>query len=396
MYRNIMISLSAATVLNGAAIDTAFKEGKISGQVRAAYINQDNALDADTYATSIGGILKYETATWNDIKLGIAGYTSQKIDFATGNNESANNDFFGNNAKSYIYLGEAYIDYSTDDFALRVGRQQIDTPFAQTDDIRMLPNTFEAAFATYKVADEVTLLGGYLKRFAGYDSGNDISEFKKLDGVDSNGALVLGVVNESVENLAVQGWYYGINNVTNILYTDATYSVALNESMGLEFAGQFGHFNETKNSGVEGNVYGIGVSFNVDMLTVGAASNVVSNNNGKTIVNGFGGGPYYTSMEEMTINGLEDARAYRLNAEIDMTKAGIEGLKLATLYGDFRGKTQGLDAKVTEFDIVAGYTLNDNICADMSYAMIDDKNKNNNTATDGGYDRFLIRINYSF
>jgi hypothetical protein len=391
-----MISLSAATVLNGAAIDTAFKEGKISGQVRAAYINQDNALDADTYATSIGGILKYETATWNDIKLGIAGYTSQKIDFATGNNESANNDFFGNNAKSYIYLGEAYIDYSTDDFALRVGRQQIDTPFAQTDDIRMLPNTFEAAFATYKVADEVTLLGGYLKRFAGYDSGNDISEFKKLDGVDSNGALVLGVVNESVENLAVQGWYYGINNVTNILYTDATYSVALNESMGLEFAGQFGHFNETKNSGVEGNVYGIGVSFNVDMLTVGAASNVVSNNNGKTIVNGFGGGPYYTSMEEMTINGLEDARAYRLNAEIDMTKAGIEGLKLATLYGDFRGKTQGLDAKVTEFDIVAGYTLNDNICADMSYAMIDDKNKNNNTATDGGYDRFLIRINYSF
>lgn len=396
MYRNIMISLSAATVLNGAAIDTAFKEGKVSGQIRAAYINQDNALDADTYATSIGGILKYETAAWNDIKLGIAGYTSQKIDFATGNNESANNDFFGNNAKSYIYLGEAYIDYSTDDFALRVGRQQIDTPFAQTDDIRMLPNTFEAAFATYKVADEVTLLGGYLKRFAGYDSGNDISEFKKLDGVDSNGALVLGVVNESVENLAVQGWYYGINNVTNILYTDATYSVALNESMGLEFAGQFGHFNETKNSGVEGNVYGIGVSFNVDMLTVGAASNVVSNNNGKTIVNGFGGGPYYTSMEEMTINGLEDARAYRLNAEIDMTKAGIEGLKLATLYGDFRGKTQGLDAKVTEFDIVAGYTLNDNICADMSYAMIDDKNKNNNTATDGGYDRFLIRINYSF
>jgi hypothetical protein len=396
MYRIIMISLSAAVVLNGAAIDTAFKEGKVSGQIRAAYINQDNALDADTYATSIGGILKYETAAWNDIKLGIAGYTSQKIDFATGNNESANNDFFGNNAKSYIYLGEAYIDYSTDDFALRVGRQQIDTPFAQTDDIRMLPNTFEAAFATYKVADEVTLLGGYLKRFAGYDSGNDISEFKKLDGVDSNGALVLGVVNESVENLAVQGWYYGINNVTNILYTDATYSVALNESMGLEFAGQFGHFNETKNSGVEGNVYGIGVSFNVDMLTVGAASNVVSNNNGKTIVNGFGGGPYYTSMEEMTINGLEDARAYRLNAEIDMTKAGIEGLKLATLYGDFRGKTQGLDAKVTEFDIVAGYTLNDNICADMSYAMIDDKNKNNNTATDGGYDRFLIRINYSF
>lgn len=397
MRRTIMISLAIASALNGATIDEALKTGKVSGQIRAAYVNQDNALDPDTYGSSIGGQLKYETGAWNDFKFGIAAYISQKLPFATGDREKANNDLFANNADSYVYLGEAYADYSIHDFSLRIGRQQIDTPLADTDDIRMHPNTFEAAIATYKGFEGTTIVGGVVKRFAGYDSGNDISEFKKLDGLDSRGAAIAGIINESVENLAVQGWVYSIDNMANILYTDAVYTVPLSETTGLEFAGQFGHFNEEQNSGIDGNVYGVGTSFNIDMLTVGVAYNKATNDGTKAIVNGFGGGPYYTSMEEMTIDGLEDARAYQINTQLDMSDAGIEGLKLAVLYGNFKGKMQGLDAKVTEYDVVVAYTLNENICADVSYASLNDKNKNSSEmGTDGGYDRFLVRLNYSF
>lgn len=397
MKRTLIVSLAVASALNGANIDEAFKTGKVSGQIRAAYVNQDNALDPDTYGTSLGGQLKYETGAWNDIKLGVAAYISQKLPFATGNGEKANNDLFANNADSYVYLGEAYVDYSINDFSFRIGRQQIDTPLADTDDIRMHPNTFEAAIATYKGFEGTTIVGGAVKRFAGYDSGNDISEFKKLDGADSRGAAIAGIINESVENLAVQGWVYSIDNMTNILYTDAVYTVPLSETTGLEFAGQFGHFNEKQNSGIDGNVYGVGASFNIDMITVGVAYNKATNDNSKAIVNGFGGGAYYTSMEEMTIDGLEDARAYQINTQLDMSNAGIEGLTLAVLYGNFKGKMQGLDAKVTEYDVVVAYTLNENICADMSYASLNDKNKNSSeTGTDGGYDRFLVRLNYSF
>lgn len=397
MRRTIMISLAIASALNGATIDEALKTGKVSGQIRAAYVNQDNALDPDTYGSAIGGQLKYETGAWNDFKLGIAAYISQKLPFATGDGEKANNDLFANNADSYVYLGEAYADYSIHDFSLRIGRQQIDTPLADTDDIRMHPNTFEAAIVTYKGFEGTTIVGGVVKRFAGYDSGNDISEFKKLDGLDSRGAAIAGIINESVENLAVQGWVYSIDNMANILYTDAVYTVPLSETTGLEFAGQFGHFNEEQNSGIDGNVYGVGTSFNIDMLTVGVEYNKATNDGTKAIVNGFGGGPYYTSMEEMTIDGLEDARAYQINTQLDMSDAGIEGLKLAVLYGNFKGKMQGLDAKVTEYDVVVAYTLNENICADVSYASLNDKNKNSSeTGTDGGYDRFLVRLNYSF
>lgn len=397
MKKTTLIALTVVTALSAGNIDDAFKSGKVSGQIRAAYVSQDNALSPDTYGTSLGGQLKYETGTWNDIKLGAAAYISQKLPFATGDGDKANNDLFANDADSYVYLGEAYVDYSVNDFGLRIGRQQIDTPLADTDDIRMHPNTFEAAIATYKGFAGTTLVGGVVKCFAGHDSGNDISKFKKLDGADSHGAAVAGIMNESIENLALQGWYYGIDNMANVFYTDATYTVVLSETSGVELAGQFGQFNESKNSAIDGNVYGVGANFTIESVTVGAAYNSVSSDSGKSIVNGFGGGPYFTSMEEMTIDGVEDAKAYRFNAELEMSALGIEGLKLAALYGNFKGKIQGLDAKVREFDVVLAYVLNENISADMSYATIDDKNKNTgNTGMDGAYDRFLVRLNYSF
>lgn len=396
MKKTVIMSLVAIVALNGASFDEVFKDGKVSGQIRTAYVNQDNAVDTDTYGTSLGGQLKYETAAWNDIKLGVAAYISQKIGFATGDNDQgkANNDLFANNAKSYAYVGEAYIDYSANDFSLRVGRQQIDTPLADTDDIRMHPNTFEAAIAAYSGFDKTTLVVGYVKRFAGYDSGDDISEFKRLDGVDSKGAAVLGAVNESVENLAVQGWYYGIDNLSNVLYTDATYTIPLSETIGVELSGQYGHFAEKQSSAIDGNVYGASANVSVGMLTLGAAYNKTANDNGKVIVNGFGGGPYFTSMEEMTIDSMEDAKAYQLSAELDLADAGLEGLKLTALYGSF--KSTPMDLKVKETDLIAAYEISEALTAEMSYAMIDDKNKNSNAGADGGYDRFLVRLNYSF
>jgi imipenem/basic amino acid-specific outer membrane pore len=396
MKKTVAMSLVAVVALNGSSIDEAFNSGKVTGQIRGAYVSQDNAADTDTYGTSIGGVLNYETGSWNDIKLGIGAYVSQKLPFATGDEDEgkANPDLFGENTSSYAYIGEAYLDYTANDFNLRVGRQLIDTPLADTDDIRMHPNTFEAAIGSYSGFEGTTVVGGYITRWAGYDSGDDISKFKKLGSDTSNGAAVLGIVNESVENLAVQGWYYGIDELADAFYTDALYVIPFSETMKLELAGQFTDFNEKKNSGMDGSVYGIVATYNFGMFILSAAYNKVSNDEGKIISNGFGGGAYFTSMEEITIDNLEDAKAYQLSAEFDLANVGIEGLTLSTLYGDF--KSRPMDANVKEFDIIAAYKMSEAVSADISYATVNDKNNNFNGGDDGGYDRFLARIQYSF
>jgi len=397
MRKTIVLSMVAVVALNATSIDEAFKAGKASGQIRAAYVNQDNAVDTDTYGTSLGGVLKYETADWNGLKLGVGAYVSQKLHFVTGSFEDgkANPDLFGEDTKSYAYVGEAYVDYTMGDLNLKVGRQLIDTPFADTDDIRMHPNTFEAAIATYSGIDKTTLVGGYVKRWAGYDSGDDISKFKKFSE-NSNGAVVLGAVNESIENLALQGWYYSIDELSNAVYADAVYTIPLNETMGLELSAQAANFSEKKASGMDGNVYGIGAAFNIGALTLGAAYNKASNDEDKSVSNGFGGGPYFTSMEEMTIGDYEDVKAYQLSAELDMADAGLEGLTLSALYGNF--KSIPANMKVKEVDLIAAYELSESFSAEVSYAMVDDKNKNTSEdgLYDGGYDRFLVRLNYNF
>lgn len=398
MKKIAVMSMAAVAALSGSGIDEAFVAGKASGQIRAAYVSQDNAVDGDTYGTSFGGVLKYETADWNGVKLGVGAYISQKLHFASGDEDKINTDLFDMDGKSYAYVGEAYVDYTLGDLNLKVGRQQLDTPFADTDDIRMHPNTFEALIATYSGIEGTTLVGGFVTRWAGYDSEGTLSKekFKKLGGDNSNGVAVVGIVNESIENLALQAWYYNIDEVADAIYADATYAIPFSETMGVELSAQAANFNEEKASGMDGKVYGIGAAFNAGPLTLGAAYNKASNDSGKSVSNGFGGGPYLTSMEEMTIDGYEDAKAYQLSAELDLADAGLEGVTLTALYGDF--KSTPADMHVKEFDIIASLELSEAISGDISYAMVDDKNKN--TSEDGlydaGYDRFLVRLNYNF
>lgn len=396
----IVISLIASTqlALFGAVIPE--DKGAISGLIRLGYVNQDNEASQDTYATAIGGILKYETPVWNGVKLGVAGYGSQKLPFATGswNEGKTSLDFLGENGNSFAYVGEAYADYSAKDLNIRIGRQLIDTPLINTDDIRMLPNTYQAALATYSGIEKTTFTGGYIQRWAGYDSGADLSKFKKV-AQGSCGAALIGFTNESVDDLAVQGWFYSIDKMTDVFYADAVYNVKALESLGVIFMGQYAHFNEDTNadgtlSGTDGNVYGLAVNAQWGMVTLGLAYNEAASDDGKWINNGLGGGPYYTSMEEWTIGWMEDEKAYQVKAIIDMKDAGVEGLSFTSLYGEF--KSAPVNARVTEWDIIATYAYNDALSADISYAMLNDKNDNQANGSDAGYDRFLARLHYRF
>jgi imipenem/basic amino acid-specific outer membrane pore len=399
MKKVVVMSLAAIAVLNASSIDEAFVDGKVSGEIRTAYISQNNKVDTDTYGTSVGGILKYETASWNDLKLGTGVYISQKLPFATGDfsEGKANPDLFGKDTHSYVYLGEAYIDYSAEDLTLSIGRQLIDTPFTDADDIRMHPNTFEAAIVAYKGIDETTLLGGYITRWAGYDSGNDISKFKKI-APDSNGAVVAGIKNESVEDLELQGWYYGIDKLANVFYTDASYTIAFDEDNGMELVGQFAQFSEKNNSNTEGNIYGIGANLNIGMLTLGAEYNQASNASGKHISSGFGNGPYVVDTEEVNLDDFEDVKAYQFNVRADLEDLGIKDGTLFASYSKFKSAPNNTEAD--EIDLIARYKVSEALNTEVNYVVVNDKNKNlGNDGTnnyDGGYSRFLVRVNYNF
>jgi len=388
------------------SIDEAFAEGKAEGNIRLAYIDQDNhaAGAADTYGTSIGGQLKYETAKFNSVSLAAAAFVSQKISPLSGDKDKGelNGDFFGTDGDSFAYLGEAYVDYGYENFDLRLGRQKLDTPLNDRDDIRMLPNTFEALMAGYGGITDTILVAGYINRWAGYDSGDDISMFKDMpggldaDGKAIKGVFLAGVMNESIENVELQAWYYDFDKTAGVLYTEAVYTAEYRSGLGVEAGIQYANYSEKSASAIEGDVYGGVISLGFEGVAFGVACNRVDAADGKSMILGYGGGPYFTSMEEWTIDGMNDGEAYVLGVEVDFSKMLLEGLGLAYAYGKFNGNEQTTaDAsKVEEHDLILSYAFAENTDLEVSYADVADKT--NSGVNDTGYDRILARFNYYF
>ena len=84
------------------------------------------------------------------------------MNFATGNGAKYNNGL-SSTQKKYTDVTELYINYKNSGLNIRVGRQIINTPLADSDDIRMVPNTFEAYIATYEL-NNFTFTTGNLQR----------------------------------------------------------------------------------------------------------------------------------------------------------------------------------------------------------------------------------------
>ena len=176
----LITSLFLISSLGGAhaagSFDDAIKNAKTSGQFRLGYIsvNPDVAGSKTTSGTGFGGQIKLETEQWKGMQFAISSYFSEKLEALSGDNttNTLNSDFLNSNSKSYAYLGEAYANYAFNNGSMRFGRQQLDNPFINTDDIRMHPNTFTAIWLNMALSENLTLDAGRVTQMAGFDAGS--------------------------------------------------------------------------------------------------------------------------------------------------------------------------------------------------------------------------------
>lgn len=407
MKKIATFSLLTATLLSAAGIDDAFRDGNVSGTVRAAYLNNNYDGGGSDYATAVGGILRYETAPIYGFSAGVAGYISQKLNFASGDRDKdhLNSEFFTNRGKSYAYLGEAYVNYNYEDLNVRIGRQQLYNPLLDSDDIRMHPNTFEGIDITYNVNDDTELHAGFIRKWAGYDAeeADDKSKekFRKIDNDNSKGVAYIGIDAEPLENLEISLWLYSADNMYNFLYANGVYTIDFSEDKSLSLMAQYSKMSEKKNSGINGYVYGVGAELNIEPIHFGAYYNKTFNKDDKFVTIGLGGMPYYVAMEEMILEGMGDAKAYMLSTGVDLGVIGVDGVDLSFLYGKFKSRYE--DKKISEYDIVLSGEIAKNLDLEVNYAKIKDYKRGyyiddngDNVFGSDGYDRFLVRVSYNF
>ena len=364
-----------------------FKNGKTTGQIRAVYAGYDFKNDTDTHATSIGGQLKYELAELNGFNGAVAFYTANDIDFATGNDVNQNNELSSSKG-NYTDMTEAYINYKYDGFNFRGGRQVIDTPLADSDDIRMIQNTFEAYIASYTV-DGFTFLAGNLQQWQGYDAGLD-------DGWQKTGEDGTWMASVSFENdnINASAWYYKITKALDAYYAEGSYNYEIDQDSSVSLSAQALIEKELNNSTNEADIYGVNAEAAFYGFGINAAYNKAIVSTGKQSFSGFGGGALFTSMDTMILDVIA------IDRDADALLGGISyvygDLNLFYAYGDFRGDKDsvGQKAHIVEQNAGLEYDVDENFRISAIYAVEENKEVPSDAGTN--FDRLQVMAAYNF
>ena len=380
----LIVWLSATA--HATSFDDAFRNATTTGQLRFGYIS--SAPDVTpaaktTTGAALGGEIKFETAKWNNIQFAVAPYFVEKLDALSGDasNSELNTDFFNAKGKAFAYVGEAYVNYDFAKGSLRLGRQKLDNPFINTDDIRMFSNTFNAVWLNMNLSKSLTLETGIVGSWAGFDSTQDI--FSKAS---NEGVTALGVNYKQSDAFSTQAWYYNFDKEYSLLYADVTYTTG-----GLEVGAQMANYSEAKSTSTknaDGSVIGVSVSYAVGSFTLGAVINSGANAAGKSADLGLGGGNFYAAMDETTIAGLNNVKAHVFSVEYAVS----DKFTAAVALGHFEDTTK--TTNIDETNLVLGYSVKDNLNIEFVHAMVDNKGDPADAGTN--FSRQTARVTYTF
>lgn len=163
------------------------------------------------------------------------------------------------------WVNEAWFAATTANTTVKVGCMELDTPLAFTETWSIEKNTFESAVLINQDIPNTTLVAAYVGRGNGNDSNLTAADTNATGGIvnadaftnfGGKGAYAIGAINNSIDGLTLQAWYYDIvataqaawlqadyaanNIIAGAQYTTLDDAVAANEST-YAFAGVIGY-----------------------------------------------------------------------------------------------------------------------------------------------------------
>jgi len=369
------------------------------GQLRAGFINFDEDGGPNSSAFALGGHFHLYSKRWNGFMVGAEAYAV--INTGIENNaHSTNGDFYNDEENSFVLLTQAYLDGKWGNTEIKLGRQSLDTPHADSDDIRMMPNYFEAYTVTNTDIDNFALTAGLIDKMAGWENGVNSAEFvdagetleagQKIDGV-----YYTAVSYEGFRDLSLSLWYYHYSDIANVLYAELGYEHKLFQDTTLTLGLQYDGSKETGAAllgAQDAQTYGISMETTFEDLGISILA-AYNQDNGDTGAMGLslGGGAFFTSMEDQTLDALgTSGKAWVLGAGYSFEKVGVDGLAFGIAYGDFKADEE-TRYHASEVDVILEYEWDEKISATAAYTAVEHK-----ITHFQDYSQLRIIANYNF
>lgn len=364
-----------------------------NGILRAGYIQTQEKTVNNQQAYGFGGELAIGFSLGSYFKLHTSAFAAINPGLNSGNKNEVQGDFFDANKNSYLTLGEAVISLYYADFEAHLGPQRFNSPHMDQDDLRLLPNIFEAYLVDYHLDDEIYLGMGFIRTAKGWENNVNAADFigigQAFGGTGSESWLAWGKYNQGY--ISTNVWYYYIKDVQQIVYTDFSYSRNINPIWSYSVGAQFdlGRSVGQQSIGlVDANTLGIFASLSAYGLTFSSAYN--KNFGASAAINSVGGGPFFTSMEVMTLDAVDqgkNAQAVILN--LDYQPQILQPLTIGIAAGDFQAD-KAADFHIQELNAYLNYQYKQMFTVNIMYAYV----KNLKSAIDTNQLRVILSYQF--
>lgn len=399
----LIVVLSMATGALGATdLATAVKESTISGEFRNYFFQRDfegGTTDKEDFA--VGGRLHFETGSIYGINVGLSFYTSQGM----GLNDDGK-DVYGLLAKddegdheSYTALGESYIQGVFGKTTIKIGRQEMRTPWINVWDCRLTPQSNEAYTINNKTIPGFEFIASHVNRIKRRTATSFISMSEAAIGPNAEDEPVTlgGIIFTGVKGLKLQFWDYYAYELMNAPYFRADCNLSLDDKFSLFAALQYldeEDIGDSIGGDIDTNVFGMKAGFEAygARLTLGYAK--VGEQN---LLRPWG----HDLIVSFQVNNADRADEEGLMASLayDFSEIGLQGFSAYVRYADFdtpdSGATASADRDEIDFNMQYNFSgFLKGLSLRARYAIIDEDE------VAGGEDfndfRFYLRYKFGF
>jgi hypothetical protein len=320
--------------------DTApfFRDTKLDLNLRTYYLYRDKFDDSINEAWALGGALVYRSGWFLDrFSIGAAFYTSLPLHAPDDRDGTL---LLKSGQEGYGALGQLYGKVKiVDDNFINLYRSEYNTPYINKNDNRMTPNTFEAytftgAAGGKEGAPKFTYGAGYFDKIKPRNSDTFISMSEAAGANGGKRGVFAAGANAAFPAFSIGAIDYYSNDIINIGYAEAKYTVALTERIGLLFSAQFtdqrsvgdellkGYDFQTNQIGLQAAAsYGGGI-FTLAYTTA---------DSGADLQNPWSSFPGYTSVQVQDFNRAgEDA--LMVKGSYDFSRIGLDGVTAYALW----------------------------------------------------------------
>ncbi len=371
-FSHILLMIMSINIYSNSLTEL-IKETTYDGQLRVGYQSHSTSKDrANEFATGVK--LHMETGSLYGIQFGTTLITSQ------GNGKANVEDvpFFDENSENYTSISEVYLKTNFADTTLILGRQILETPFADSDDIGMVPNTFEAFTLVNNSFTDTSIFLSHVKKWSGVDS-DAPSRFTDVNG--DSGMQILGLTYEGLDHTSLSGWFYHLKDLVQINYLEVNYADGTD---AFSYEGTIQYTYQDYENGDTSTIYGAALSLGVKKT--GLTSTISYNRTvGIAADNFFGGGPFLTNAEHNTLREAgPDGNTILYTLEWDASVVGVNGLSFVANFDAHHGNIDSAN----EYDLGIKYAYSDKLNISAIYSDIDDEEES--------FKNLRVFVNYTF